>query len=37
MATPPEAIVVTIPTIQNSTTSSWLGVLSFLDFAAETV
>jgi hypothetical protein len=33
MATPPERIVVTIPTIQKRTTSSWLG--GFLGFAAE--
>jgi hypothetical protein len=33
MATAPEQIVVVSPTIQKSTTSSWLG--GFLDFAAE--
>jgi hypothetical protein len=33
MATPPDAIVVTNPTIQKRTTSSWLG--GFLELAAE--
>jgi hypothetical protein len=35
MATPPEKIVVTIPTIQKRTTSSWLGGPSFFEFAGE--